>query len=90
MRVIKNQWVEDWEEHPEDIQPFPQQLLTSSAQGGFGAMSGQLDQDVDPEVVAMPCGQGAGGIRDIRSCKEIVDDLMREARETIERIAGLL
>jgi enoyl-[acyl-carrier protein] reductase II len=90
MRVIKNQWVEEWEEHPEDIQPFPQQLLASAAQGGFGAMSGRLDQDVDPEVVAMPCGQGAGGIRDIRSCKEIVDDLMREARETIERIAGLL
>jgi NAD(P)H-dependent flavin oxidoreductase YrpB (nitropropane dioxygenase family) len=61
-----------------------------NAEPGDERAGSLLDDDVDPEVVAMPCGQGAGGIRDIRSCKEIVDDLMREARETIERIAGLL
>jgi NAD(P)H-dependent flavin oxidoreductase YrpB (nitropropane dioxygenase family) len=37
----------------------------------------------------MPAGQGAGAIRDIRSCKEIVDSVMAEAEETIGRLAGL-
>jgi NAD(P)H-dependent flavin oxidoreductase YrpB (nitropropane dioxygenase family) len=37
----------------------------------------------------MPCGQGAGAIRDIASCAEIIERVMQEARETIERLAQL-
>ena len=43
----------------------------------------------DPERACMPCGQGAGGIRDIRSCAEIVDSVMAEAEETIARLGAL-
>ncbi len=37
----------------------------------------------------MPCGQGAGGVQDIPSCAEIVERVMREARDTIERLGAL-
>ncbi len=90
MRVIHNEWVEEWEEHPEDIQPFPQQIINATNQGTFNAMGGRMDEGIDPKRACMPCGQGAGAVMDIRSCKEIVDGVLQEARETIERMAGLL
>jgi len=45
--------------------------------------------EVDATRAAMPCGQGAGAIHDIRSCAEIVADVMREAEETIGRLGAL-
>lgn len=90
MRVIANRWVEEWEQHPEDIQPFPQQLLVSVGEGAFAAMGGRADENVDPDRACMPCGQGAGAVHEILSCREIVDGVMRDARETIEQLAGLL
>jgi enoyl-[acyl-carrier protein] reductase II len=90
MRVIRNDYVEEWEEHPEDIQPFPMQAVTSMRAGAFDSMAARLVEDVDPDRVCMPCGQGAGAIREILSCQEIVDEVTKEARETIDRMAGLL
>ena len=90
MRVIANRWVEEWEQHPEDIQSFPQQLLVSIGEGAFAAMGRRPDENIDPDRACMPCGQGAGAVHEILSCREIVDGVMREARETIEQLAGLL
>ena len=45
---------------------------------------------IDPTRDCLPAGQGAGGVHDIASCAEIVERVMREARETIERLGGLL
>ena len=89
MRVIRNTYVDDWKTRPEEIQPFPQQLQTSAMSGVLGVMTSQFE-DFDSARACMPCGQGAGGIRDIPSCAEIVERVMREARETIERLAALI
>ena len=86
MRVIRNAYVDDWERRPEQIQPFPQQMAVSQRAGVFSAMGGG---EVDATRAAMPCGQGAGAIHDIRSCAEIVADVMREAEETIGRLGAL-
>lgn len=90
MRVIRNAWVDEWEDHPEDIQPFPLQSVTSARAGAFDTMAVDLVEELDPDRVCMPCGQGAGGIHDILTCQEIIDRMMREARETIDRVSGLL
>jgi enoyl-[acyl-carrier protein] reductase II len=90
MRVIRNAYVDDWEERPEEIQPFPLQAITSSQAGAFATMDADLHEEVDPERVCMPCGQGAGAIHEILSCQEIVDRVMREARETIQRMSDLV
>ncbi len=88
MRVIRNAYVDEWEQHPEDIQPFPDQMIASATEGVLGAVMSRVD-DVDTHRACMPCGQGAGGIRDISSCAEIIDRVMREARETIHRLGTL-
>jgi enoyl-[acyl-carrier protein] reductase II len=90
MRVIRNAYVEDWETRPEDIAPFPLQAVASMEAGVFDALRPELAQELDADRAAMPCGQGAGAIHEILSCREIIQKVMREARETIERMAGLL
>jgi enoyl-[acyl-carrier protein] reductase II len=86
MRVIRNNWTDEWERRPQDIKPFPEQMRISAREmlllGGPG-------DEMDEARACMPCGQGAGAIRDIPSCQEIIDRVMREARETIERLGRL-
>ena len=86
MRVIRNTWTDEWERRPQDIKPFPEQMRISAREmlllGGPG-------DELDPARACMPCGQGAGAIRDIPSCQEIIDRVMREARETIARLGRL-
>jgi enoyl-[acyl-carrier protein] reductase II len=90
MRVIRNRYVDEMERHPERIQPFPAQFAVSARAGVFTAMRGpDADPDPDPERACMPCGQGAGAIHDILSCREIVDSVMADAEATIARLASL-
>jgi enoyl-[acyl-carrier protein] reductase II len=88
MRVIRNRYVDEMERHPERIRPFPEQFATSARAGVFTAMAGP-GVEPDTERACMPCGQGAGAIRDILSCAEIVDGVMDEAERTISRLAAL-
>jgi enoyl-[acyl-carrier protein] reductase II len=88
MRVIRNRYVAEWEEHPQDIEPFPAQMQHTTAVGAMTLIDGP-DTPIDPELHCMPAGQGVGGIRDIRSCREIVESVVEEARRTIERLSAL-
>ena len=86
MRVIRNAWTDDWERRPQDIKPFPEQMRIS---GENMVLLGGPGDALDAERACMPCGQGAGAIKDIPSCAEIIQRTMREARETIARLGKL-
>jgi enoyl-[acyl-carrier protein] reductase II len=88
MRVIRNAYVEDYELRPEEIRPFPDQLVVSIKAGVFSTVFPDTGP-VDPSRSAMPCGQGAGAINDELSCAAIIEKVMSEAEETIERLSGL-
>jgi enoyl-[acyl-carrier protein] reductase II len=88
MRVKKNPYVEDWESRPADIQPFPQQAMTSLRNGAMGGIGGQIEGlDADKSCFAM--GQSAGGVHDVLPAGEIVRRIMAEAHATIGRLTGL-
>ncbi len=89
MRVIRNQYVEERERRPEEILPFPLQLAASARGGVFKMMRPNQLEEIDTERDCMPCGQGAGAIRDIPACAEIIRRVMQEARETIASLATL-
>jgi enoyl-[acyl-carrier protein] reductase II len=90
MRVIRNSYVEEWERRPEEIKPFPQQAAVSAQNQVFHIMQADLVQDVDPDRDCIPCGQGAGAIRAILPCAEIIERVMQEARETIQGLTRLV
>jgi enoyl-[acyl-carrier protein] reductase II len=87
MRVLRNAYVTAMDADPAQIHPFPEQMRISAQAGVLGMALGE--SHLDPERACMPTGQGCGGILDIASCAEIVERVMREARETITRLAHL-
>ncbi len=88
MRVIRNAYVDDWERRRDEILPFPQQMALSARNEVLIALRGS-DEEIDTAKACMPCGQGAGAIREILSCREIIENTLREADLTIERMATL-
>ena len=88
MRVYKNDYVADWERRPQDIKPFPMQALISTQAGVMGGIGGQIE-GLDRNRSAFAMGQGAGAIREVQSCAEIIADIMSGAEKVIGRMARL-
>ena len=87
MRVIRNGYIEDLERHPEKIQPFPAQMAHSAREGVLVLLGGE--EEVDLDRACMPCGQGAGSIREVLSCADIIENTLAQARDTIAGLGGL-
>lgn len=88
MRVFRNTYVAEWETRPQDIKPFPAQAMLSHQSRVMGGIGGQIEGlERDKSCFAM--GQGAGGIKDVPSCREIVERVMAEAEAVIGRVAAL-
>lgn len=88
MRVYKNDYVADWERRPQDIKPFPMQAMISHQAGVMGGIGGQIE-GLDRNRSAFAMGQGAGAIREVQSCAEIMADIMSGAEKVIGRMARL-
>ena len=90
MRCRTNDYINDWESRPQDIQPFPYQAIHSSRTGVIGGIGGITDEaklSMDKSCFAM--GQSAGGVHEVKPVAEIVADMMRDAEASIDRLAGL-
>jgi enoyl-[acyl-carrier protein] reductase II len=86
MRVFRNPYVDEWESRPQDIRPFPQQAMLSHQANVMGGIGGQIEGlDRDRSCFAM--GQGAGAIKEVLSCREIINRTMAEAEEVLQRLS---
>jgi NAD(P)H-dependent flavin oxidoreductase YrpB (nitropropane dioxygenase family) len=83
-RLLKNRWTQAWAEaDAPDPLPMPlQNLLVSEAHA-------RLNHSGDPSVVAMPVGQIVGRMNEVRPVADVMADLVREAEQTLDRLAGL-
>jgi len=88
MRVYRNSYVADWEMRPGDIQPFPMQAMLSHQNRVMGGIGGQIE-GLDRSRSCFAMGQGAGGIKDVPSCREIVERVMAEAETVLDRLQAL-
>jgi enoyl-[acyl-carrier protein] reductase II len=86
-RVVRNDWTNHYEQHPELLQPFPQQAI-ASAQAGVNHLGYPSGTDVDVKNEFMPAGQGVGAIRDLQPAGDIVRAMVAEAERAIGRIAA--
>ena len=87
-RVVRNEWTQHFEEHPDELQPFPQQAMASGRAGvnHLGFPSGTM---VDVNKEFMPCGQGVGAIHELTPAGDLLREMMAEAERTIDRIAAV-
>jgi enoyl-[acyl-carrier protein] reductase II len=84
-RVVRNDWTEHYERHPEELQPFPGQVLASS-QAGANHLGAPDGTEVDVRREFMPCGQGVGAIDRLIPAGELVRAIVVEAERTIARL----
>ena len=87
-RVVRNEWTNDFEKHPETLLPFPQQAI-ASMQAGVNHLGYPVGTNVDVEREFMPAGQGVGAINELVSAGDLVRSMVAEAEQTLDRIQAL-
>jgi len=89
MRVIANERTSYFDRHPDELVPFPEQMLESIREGVLHLPTGPDDPDVDPTRECYPSGQGVGAIDQLVPAGELVGRLMAEAEAALARVDTL-
>jgi enoyl-[acyl-carrier protein] reductase II len=86
-RVVRNDWTQHFDNHPDELQPFPTQVVASVRAGAnhLGAPDGT---DVDVAREFMPCGQGVGAIHELVPAATLVQQMVDEAERAIDRMVA--
>lgn len=83
MRVIRNEYTGFFEEHPDELRPFPEQLGRSMTDGAFHLGGGEDTPDVDPHRECYPTGQGVGAIRTLIPAATLVAQIVDDATQIL-------
>jgi enoyl-[acyl-carrier protein] reductase II len=89
MRVLANSYTEHFDHHPEELVPFPEQMIRSITTGVLHLPTGPDDPDVDPARECYPSGQGVGSIDALVPAGELVGQLVADAEAALRRVDGL-
>jgi enoyl-[acyl-carrier protein] reductase II len=82
-RVVRTEWTQHFEEHPEELKKFPEQVM-KSVQAGANHMGAPVETDVDVNREFMPAGQGVGAIKGLIPAGDLVRQIMAEAEQVID------
>ena len=88
-RVIRTEWTQEFEQHPERLKKFPEQVMLA-AQNGIQQLGSGPSVVLDTNRAFMACGQAAGAIKEIVPARQVVEEFMDGCRATIERLGKLV
>jgi enoyl-[acyl-carrier protein] reductase II len=83
MRVIRNEYTGFFEEHPDELRAFPEQLGSSMTDGTFHLGGGEDTPGVDPHRECYPTGQGVGAIRTLIPAATLVAQIVDDATQIL-------
>lgn len=90
MRVVRNEMSTYFEQHPEELKPFPDQLL-AAIEGGYLHLGANEDTPgVDPDRECFPAGQAVGGIDALIPAGELVVRMVDEAEAALRGAAATI
>lgn len=89
MRTVRNAWTDHHDAHPEDIRPFPEQLVATMGGGVMHLGADESVVGIDPDRECYPVGQGAGAITSLESAADLVVRFVAEAEAALERGTSL-
>ena len=81
-RVVRTDWTQHFDEHPEELKKFPEQVLVS-IQAGANHMGYPPETTIDPAKEFMPAGQGVGAITSLTPAGDLVRQIMAEAEHVL-------
>jgi enoyl-[acyl-carrier protein] reductase II len=82
-RVVRTEWTQHFEEHPEELKKFPEQVGVSMS-AGANHMGAPPEVEVDPRREFMPAGQGVGAVRELVPAGDLVRQIVAEAERVID------
>jgi len=85
MRVLRNAYTSYFDEHPNELQPFPAQLGRSIGDKAFHLGGDDRTPEVDPSIESYPAGQGVGAIGRLVPAGELVLRFVTEAEVALAR-----
>jgi enoyl-[acyl-carrier protein] reductase II len=88
-RVVRGEYTQYFDEHPEELQTFPMQAGRAMRDGAFHLGGDETTAGVQPTREFFPAGQGTGAIHELVPAGELVRRFVAEAEEALDRIAGL-
>lgn len=88
-RVLRNEWTNHFEAHPDELQPFPQQII-AAAEAGVAHLGHPEGTEVDVTREFMPAGQGVGAIDSLVPAGELVVRFVEEAEAALHRAGASL
>lgn len=86
-RVIRSEYTAYFEEHPDELAAFPQQVLRA-IQDGASHLGAPEGADVDPAREFYPAGQGVGALHELVPAGELVRAFVAEAESVLSTVAG--
>ena len=87
-RVVRNDYTQYFEEHADELQPFPAQIGRAMGDGAFH-LGADENEAVDPAREFYPAGQGAGAIDELVPAGELVHRFVAEAEAALGRMSSL-
>ena len=86
-RVVRNEYTTYFEEHPDELQPFPMQVMRAIQDGASHLGGSEATEGIDPDREFWPAGQGVGAIHELVPAGELVRRFVEEAEATLDRLA---
>jgi enoyl-[acyl-carrier protein] reductase II len=87
-RVIRTAWTQQFEDQPEKLKKFPEQVMVAAGAGVQQLGSGP-DVVLDTDKAFMACGQAAGAVKEIVPARQVVEEFMDGCRRAIDRLSSL-
>ena len=86
MRVVRNSYTAYFDENPDQLAPFPNQLSRSIEDKAFHLGGGEDTPDIDPDRECYPSGQGVGAIQTLVPAGNLVSQIVDEAEQVLARL----
>ena len=90
LRAVRNEYTKHFEEHPDELRPFPDQIGRSFADGAMHLGAPPDTPDVDLAKECFAAGQGLGAISAVVPAADIVREFVEVAERTLTRAANLV
>ena len=87
-RVVANSYTRYWDEHADELKPFPAQFIQSMQDGANHLGGDESAVDVDPDREFWPAGQGTGSITELVPAGELVERFVAEAEAILDTVAS--
>jgi enoyl-[acyl-carrier protein] reductase II len=86
-RVVRTPYTQYFEEHPDELQPFPMQAGRAMKDGVFH-LGADETATVDTEREFMPAGQGVGAIDSLVPAADLVRQFVDDAESVLAKLKG--